>query len=48
MLLWRFWNVAIGLIICNTLKTSLNVFSYIIYENIILFRDILENVIKSF
>ena len=41
-------NIAIGLIICGILGTSLNVFSYIKNEDVILFSDIFENVTKYF
>ena len=34
--------------IVTFLKTSLNTFSNIIYENVILFGDVLKNVTKSF
>ena len=34
--------------IVTFLKTSLNAFSNIIYENVILFSDVLKNVTKSF
>ena len=47
MFLRRFKNVALGVIICGLLKTSLNVFSYIICKNVILFSDVLENFLTA-
>ena len=47
MLLWRFWNIAIGVIICSVLKTLLNVFFYIIYENVFPIKAIQHVFIKA-